>query len=113
MLEKFSFSKFFSGFNIFSPVKLVKLFMNLLPIIIIGFILWSAFLKPKLDQQQKQIIDLRGASNFTLEAGQTQPIPKIPKRFGWISLTGEQVYSEGELGEKGTLFGIEIGKDFY
>ena len=105
-MELFSFKKLLGGFNIFNPVKLVKIFMNLLPIIIIGFVLWSVFLKPKLDQQQKQIIDLRGASDFTLEAGQSQPIPDFPKRFGWTAFSGSQ---DGE----DTIFTIEIGKDFY
>ena len=106
MIEKFSWKKLIEGLNIFNLVKLSKLVINLLPIIIIALVLWKIFLEPKLNQIQEQKIDLRGAKYFTLEAGQTQPPPEIPKRFGWISVSGQQE-------EFGTFYSVEIGKDFW
>ena len=78
---KFDFKKFINGFNIFDGEKRGKIIFFAILILIGGFIMWSAFIKPTTDNTQKVVHDLAAKviniENYNAETKQETVVSKI------------------------------------
>jgi len=83
----FSVKKFFGGFAIWQGEKFGKVLFITVLLVIFGFIMWSAFIKPTRTDVQNldQRLNLRDAQIENLTVVTNKPEPK-PKRWSLISL---------------------------